>query len=107
MQPGGDPSIDGGCLAGQTMKTRLAIIAACAGTLILTMASLTHGQAIFDRWGNPRAAAPGIKKVVIPTDSRERGYVAGTTGGAWKQPKTGTACGFKICEYDSPRPSNR
>jgi hypothetical protein len=88
------------------MKTRIAIIAACAGTLVLT-APVAQGQAIFDRWGNMRTETPGTKKVVIPTASRERGYVAGANGGVWKQPKTGTTCGFKICENESPRPSNR
>jgi hypothetical protein len=40
------------------MKTRLAILAACAGTLALT-ATLAHGQSIYDRWGNLRTGTPG------------------------------------------------
>jgi hypothetical protein len=40
------------------MKTRIAIITACAGALIST-STLAHSQQIFDRWGNLRTETPG------------------------------------------------
>ena len=83
------------------MKARIAVLAACTVALVMT-ASLAHAQQIFDRWG--RTETQGKKTMVVPTDSRERGYVGSANGGVWKQ---GTACGFKVCENESPRPSNR